>query len=84
MKKMKQRMPRTERLEVPRAERLEASRLYSAIVEGSDVAARERHAHQFRRLQQACPAAAASIREWLKSREQYLRIDQIPDTDDDF
>ena len=62
----------------------EARRLYSAIVEGGDAAARERHAHRFRKLQQACPAAAASIRQWLKSREQYLRIDQIPDTDDEF
>ena len=62
----------------------EASRLYSAIVEGGDVAARERHAHQFRRIQQACPAAAAILREWLKTREHYLRIEQIPDTDDGF
>ena len=62
----------------------EARRLYGEIVEGGDCATREHTAQRFRQLEKASPRETARLREWLKSREQYLAVDQIPDTDDDF
>ena len=62
----------------------EARRLYRAIVEGGDCEARERTAQQFQRLAKASPRATARLREWLRSRERYLTVGEIPDTDDGF
>ena len=62
----------------------EARRLFLAIVEGGDCATRERTAQRFRKLEQASPRATARLRKWLKSREQSLSVEQIPDTDDGF